>query len=180
MITRRHLIRNLVISVGGGSLLSACGGRVTLDPLSPGAPPRFYSDHEMALLSRLSDLLIPRTGTPGALDMQVPALLDRLMDEWANAETKAQHRAALTGLDEALRELGPGPFVSVSDEDAESALVALDALAFDPAAPEREVLDDYRSLKGLISQMYFATEAGADEQGWVPVPGRWDPCVERT
>ena len=37
----------------------------------------------------------------------------------------------------------------------------------------------YRSLKGLITQSYFASEDGAlQERGWVAVPGRWDPCVD--
>ena len=53
------------------------------------------------------------------------------------------------------------------------ALLALAAFAGEP-------VEGYRSLKGLITQAYFATEAGAvEEQGWVGVPGRWDPCVDR-
>ena len=97
MISRREVIRNLVISVGGSSLLSACGGRVTLDTLAPSPSPRFYAEREMAVVSRVADLLLPRTETPGALDVQVPALLDRLMTEWASSETQATHRAAIGG-----------------------------------------------------------------------------------
>ncbi|HAC07925.1 MAG TPA: hypothetical protein DCF71_18940, partial [Gemmatimonadetes bacterium] len=49
--------------------------------------------------SRVSDLLLPRTETPGALDAHVPALLDQLMAEWASSDTQASHRAALAALD---------------------------------------------------------------------------------
>lgn len=174
MISRREVIKSLVISVGGSSLLSACGGRVTLGAVSPGAAPRFYTAHEMALVSRVSDLLIPRTETPGALDEHVPALLDQLMAEWANAETQADHREALAALDAELGARSGSDFLDATDPVAERALAAVDEAAFNG-----ESLQGYRNLKGLITQMYFATEGGAlDEQHWVAVPGRWEPCVD--
>jgi hypothetical protein len=176
MISRRDVIKSLVISVGGSSLLSACGGRVTLGGASPAAVPRFHSEREMALLSRVSDLLIPRTETPGALDVHVPALLDQLMTEWANSETQAAHHAALAALDAELEARSGGDFLAVSDTAAQRALAAVDADAFGG-----EPLEGYRNLKGLVTQAYFATEGGAlDEQGWVAVPGRWEPCVDLT
>jgi hypothetical protein len=185
MISRRDVIRNLVISVGGTSLLSACGGRVTLDTLTPAATPRFYGERDMALLSRVSDLILPRTETPGALDVQVPSLLDELMTVWADSETQQSHRAALASLDVALRTQAGGDFLEATDAVAERALTAVDAAAFaaDPAelSEARGVASaGYRRLKGLIAQVYFTTEAGAvEEQGWVAVPGRWDPCADR-
>ena len=176
MISRRDAIKSLVITVGGSSLLSACGGRVVLDTVMPGASPRFYSEREMAVLSRVSDLLLPRTETPGALDAQVPALLDQLMTEWASSETQAAHRAALTALDTRLQASSGGDFLEGPNAVAERALAAVDGAAF-----AGEPVEGYRALKGLITQAYFATEAGAvDEQQWVAVPGRWDPCVDRS
>jgi hypothetical protein len=174
MISRRDVLKTLIVSVGGTSLLSACGGQVTLGALAPGAPPRFYSEREMALLSRVSDLLLPRTDTPGALDVHVPALLDQLMAEWANSRTQAAHRATLAALDSRLRTHTGGDFLSASDT------VALEALAtVDEAAFTGEPIEGYRSLKGLITQAYFATEAGAlEERQWVAVPGSWEPCVD--
>ena len=176
LMTRREVVRSLVISVGGSSLLSACGGRVTLDPLTPTAEPRFYSEREMAVLSRVSDLLIPRTETPGALDAGVPSLLDGLMSEWANDETKASHRRALGALDAALQAEVGGDVVDATDPVAGQALATVDAAAFADGGPQ-----GYRNLKGLIAQAYFSTEPGAlEEQQWVAVPGRWDPCADRT
>lgn len=176
MVSRRDVIKGLVISVGGSSLLSACGGQVTLGALAPGAPPRFYSEREMAVLSRVADLLLPRTGTPGALDVNVPALLDQLMTEWASNETQAEHRTALATLDTELRSRSSLDFLAATDADAEQALAAVDRAAF-----SGEPVEGYRALKGLITQAYFATEAGAvEEQGWVAVPGRWEPCADRS
>lgn len=175
MISRRDVIKHLVVSVGGSTLLSACGGRVTLDTLAPTSSPRFYADREMALVARVSDLFLPRTETPGALDVQVPAILDGLMAEWANAETRAEHRATLTALDTRLGALAGGDILQAPANRAAEALATVDAAAF-----EDEPIDGYFGLKGLIAQAYFSTEGGAvEEQGWVSVPGRWDPCMDR-
>ena len=124
MISRRHAIKSLVISVGGSALFSACGGRGVLAVLTPSASPRFYSEREMALLSRVIDLLLPRTETPGALDAHVPALLDQLMAEWASSDTQASHRAALAGLDTRLEASSGGDFLEGTDSVAEQALAA--------------------------------------------------------
>jgi len=176
MISRRDLLKSLIISVGGTPLLSACGGQVTLGSFAPGATRRFYGEREMALLARVSDLILPRTETPGALDVNVPALLDQLMAEWANSETQAAHRAALAELDTRLRIHSGGDFLSAGDAVAQQALEAVDSAAF-----AGEPVEGYRGLKGLITRVYFATEEGAlYEQQWVAVPGRWEPCVDLT
>ena len=39
LISRRDVIRNLAIAVGGSSLLGATGGSVALDALTPAAAP---------------------------------------------------------------------------------------------------------------------------------------------
>ena len=176
MISRRDVLKSLIISVGGTSLLSACGGQVSLGAFAPGAPRRFYSEREMALLSRVSDLLLPRTETPGALDVQVPALLDKLMAEWANSDTRTAHRAALAELDTRLQTRSGGDFLIASEPVAQQSLTQVDSAAF-----AGEPIQGYRGLKGLITQAYFATEEGAlEERQWVAVPGRWEPCVDRT
>ncbi|MDD9894748.1 MAG: gluconate 2-dehydrogenase subunit 3 family protein [Gammaproteobacteria bacterium] len=171
MTTRREVLQGMIVSLGGASLLSACGGVAQVIPSSAGGM-RFFSEEELQLLSRISDLIIPRTDTPGALDVNVPGFLDGLMAEWANAETQRnQHRS--------LRELGMQlgrDFAEVDDSTAENRLASLDAAAFDGRPSQ---YSGYRSWKGLITQAYFASEEGRlQEQQWVAVPGRWDPSIE--
>ena len=66
--------------------------------------------------------------------------------------------------------------MTLSPDASEQRLVLLDGEAFDGRPIH---YSGYRSLKGLITQAYFASEDGAlQEQKWVAVPGRWDPCIE--
>jgi hypothetical protein len=171
MTTRREVLKGIIVSIGGATLLHACGGNVSIAPSGYGQPLRFYRQRELAMISRLADLIIPRTETPGALDAKVPGLLDSLMADWANSQTQATHRAAIEALYDELGE----DFPALPASAATDILRRYDARAFANGAQH----NDYKALKRLITQAYFATEEGAlQEQGWVAVPGRWDPCAE--
>jgi hypothetical protein len=176
MPTRREVIQGLIVSVGGASLLSRCSGVAEVAATSPAnVASRFYSSREMALVARVSDLLIPRTETPGALDVNVPGFLDGLLADWAGDDTQRRHRRALAQLQGDLDQMVNGDFNNAAPDLAETALARLDSEIF---SDQRE-LDGYRNLKSLVAQAYFASEPGAlEEQGWVAVPGRWDGCVE--
>jgi len=175
MRTRREVLQGLIVSIGGASALTACGGVANVLSTQQGSTPRFYTNAEMALVSRVSELIIPRTETPGALDVNVPGYMDGLMTDWASQETKNAHRAALSRISSELDRLAGGDFLMASDGIAERFLADFDAARFS------EDGDDfgYKRMKGYVSQSYFATEGGAiEELKWVAVPGRWDPSVE--
>lgn len=174
MQTRREVLQGLIVSLGGATLLTSCGGVASVVATQPGANGRFYTAREMALVARLSDLMIPRTETPGALDANVPGYMDTLMADWASRDTQRAHRRALALVDERLNRAVAGDFLEANQDDAEIALIALDTAAFNGD----DTLGGYRTCKGYISQSYFSTEAGAvQELKWVAVPGRWDPSV---
>lgn len=175
MKTRREVLQGLIVSIGGASALTACGGVANVLSTQQGSMPRFYTNAEMALVSRVSELIIPRTETPGALDVNVPGYMDGLMTDWASQETKNAHRAALARISSELDRLAGGDFLTASDGIAERSLADFDAARF------AEDGDDfgYKRMKGYVSQSYFATEGGAiEELKWIAVPGRWDPSVE--
>lgn len=153
-------------------MLSACNGVATIVPTEANIGKlRFYETHEFALVSKLADLIIPRTETPGALDVNVPGFLDSLMAEWASADTQRGHRRALTEIENALG----SSFAELPDDVAVPLLTQLDSTAYSGSGDHR----GYRMVKGLITQAYFASEEGAlSEEKWVATPGRWDPCVE--
>ena len=178
MKTRREFIQGLILSVGGAATLSACGDNApAVMATAPHNPGRFYTSDEMALVNRVSDLIIPRTETPGALDVNVAGYLDGLMSDWANADTQNTHRSALARLRADLDAAVDVPFERATQAVAEEALTDLDARAFEID----HSMEGYRRLKGFITQAYFATEDGAvQELKWVALPGRWDPSVDIT
>ena len=171
MATRRQILKGLIVSIGGRSLLNSCDGLAQVNTSTNGIN-RFYSHEENAWVSRISDLVIPRTETPGAIDANVPGFLDGLMADWANIETQRDHH---NSLEKIKAQLGLD-YLSIDEDSATNRLAQLDAKAFDGRPID---FREYRSLKGLITQAYFASEDGALlEQKWVAVPGSWNPRVE--
>lgn len=75
--------------------------------------PVFFGAAEYALLSRLTDLIIPATDTPGAIGAGVPEYVDRVVS--LNPEHQGLMRAGLEWLDGHARELFAGRFVDASE-----------------------------------------------------------------
>ena len=171
MKTRRQILKGLIVSIGGSSLLNSYGGIAQVNISTDGIN-RFYSDEENAWVSKICDLNIPRTETPGAIDVNVPGFLVGLMAEWANSETQREHHNSLKKI---TTQLG-SDYLTIDEDSATNRLAQLDTKAFDGRPAD---FREYRSLKGLITQAYFASEDGALlEQKWVAVPGIWNPRVE--
>ena len=150
MKTRRQILKGLIISIGGSSLLNSCGGIAQVN-ISTNGMNRFYSDEENAWVSKICDLIIPRTETPGAIDVNVPGFLDGLMAEWANSETQREHHNSLKKI---KAQLG-SDYLTIDEDSATSRLAQLDTEAFDGRPID---FKEYRSLKGLITQAYFASK----------------------
>ena len=60
-------------------------------------PFRTLNARQVALVTEISEMIIPETGTPGAKSVKVPEFIDLILTEWMSDEEKA---AFLTGLDE--------------------------------------------------------------------------------
>ena len=131
MTTRREVLQGLIVSIGGATALTACGGVANVLSTRPGSAARFYTSEEYALVTRISDLIIPRTETPGAVDANVPGYMDGLMTDWANNETKNAHRTALRQIKVELDRRASGNFLEASGSEAEQSLVSFDAAAFE-------------------------------------------------
>jgi hypothetical protein len=171
--TRREVLAGLVSSVAGAGLLSPAAG-ITVAATAPGQPPRFFSARQMSLLARLSELLIPRTETPGALDVNVPGFIDGLMVDWASSETAKQYRAHLEELAGSLSGDGGGDFLSLDAKRQAQGLARLDQLSL---AGQPGGSAGWVAFKSLVTRSYFATERGAlEELQWPAVPGQWIPC----
>lgn len=171
MHDRRQILLGLAFTLGGASAVAGCEGE-SGDAILQAARPKgrlaYYNRDEFRLLGVLSDAIVPRTDTPGALDVGVADYMDGMMSTWASDETKRSHRDALRAV---RSELGSG-FMRASDEERRAAVAALDARAY---AEQNELSSQYRALKSFIVSVYYASEPGATQAlQYELVPGRWD------
>jgi gluconate 2-dehydrogenase gamma chain len=63
------------------------------------APPALFRADERALVSAIADAVLPRTDTPGALDVNVPAFVEVLVSDWMTDAERAGFREGLAALD---------------------------------------------------------------------------------
>ncbi|HEY4133364.1 MAG TPA: gluconate 2-dehydrogenase subunit 3 family protein [Gemmatimonadaceae bacterium] len=109
------------------------------------------SDAQLARISTIADALLPRTDTPSATDVGVPAFVDVIVSE---NYTDADRAACVANLD-------------AIDPTALDAIEAADRRA----EPQRT----YWRLKGLIVHGYFTSErVMKDVLHYEVMPGRFD------
>ena len=127
--------------------------------VSPEWKPEFFDEHANATLIALIDLVIPATDTPGAKGALVNRHIDHILAASAEDE-KTAFREGLWWVDGyALRQHGK-PFVDCTQAQQVAFLEALDAGTAPDVTPGHNF---FQRLKGMTSEIYYATEAGFRE-----------------
>lgn len=177
--------------LGAGALLALVIGvpiginMLTADP--DDAP----SERQREIMRLVSDIVIPRTGTPGAGEVGtgdfVILALAHGLDGTRNAAASTVVTTALpqyrrqdgtlryvAWLENALDRAANGDWVGKTAARRAAVLRRLDAAAFEEGPYE----SPWRKIKGLILTGYYTSQTGAArELQFVLDPGRYDPNV---
>jgi glucoside 3-dehydrogenase (cytochrome c) hitch-hiker subunit len=138
---------------------------------APGAPPRVLTDQRSELVAALADAIIPRTDTPSATDVGVPAFIDVIVAEFYSDDERAIFLSGLDLIGARLRRGDATSFAGLSPESQKSLLDALDQ-PVDQQAPDARA---WQKLKGLVVHGYFTSErVQKDVLKTVIMPGRFD------
>lgn len=162
MPTRRQ---TLVTIAAAGALAPALPGQHQHEqpPATPtrSAPtkPKYFQQADFALLSRLADLIIPRSETPGAVDAGVPLLIDaRVASSTWHQERFQQGFASLNN---AAKEKSGRPFLEMDEERQIALLTAISQEA------ETATGELFRLMKNWTIELYYSTPEGlVKELGW--------------
>lgn len=85
---RRDLLKTGVYGLAGVTLSSTLISTLQSCSSIEKYNPVYFSKIEFSLLSNIVDFLIPKTETPGALEMKVPQFIDIIISETYNNESK--------------------------------------------------------------------------------------------
>ncbi|MFN5153077.1 MAG: gluconate 2-dehydrogenase subunit 3 family protein, partial [Gemmatimonadota bacterium] len=109
---------------------------------------------ERALVRTIADGILPRTDTPGALDVGVPAFVEIIAGEWMEAKDRDEFRAGLAALDQRTLALygARWPDLDPVQRDGE---LQWGENGFDGTTPAKRA---YRRLKGLVLHGYLTSE----------------------
>lgn len=125
-------------------------------------------DPRFAFAQCLADLVIPRTDTPGAADVNTGGFVLMAVDERMGSLEPGQ----IDRLREVLNSAAGGDFLQTPRERQEALLATIDARAFDTHAEDGKLGADWLSLKSAILAGYYTSEVGASKElRFEPVPG---------
>ena len=173
---RRHLLKLLGTSAAFAGLTS-----VELEGLlTPGGTRRagmaFFTDPQREAITAFSDLIIPTTDTPGAVEAGVVEYIELMVSEWYNAEERARFMRGLAHLDEHAESTTGVRFAHAGEERQTAILKGMEAegrslIDADPDAPE----SFFHQARGLVLHGYYTSEIGMKEELlFVGLPGRYD------
>ncbi len=178
MIDRRELIQRTAMLLGGAISSSAVLG--VMDGCIASAAPapqrtKFFTPAEAKTVSVIAEHIIPRTETPGAIDVGVPAFIDRMMADYYQEPERAIVRAGLARIDEDAKTAHAKTFVALTPDQQVELLKRYDREAYEqahaagPPGADRHV---FGTLKELTTLGFFTSEVGASKfLKYAAVPG---------
>lgn len=186
---RREVLKAIMI---GGATATAAEARDLLrsihlaegaakasESTSPGVAvvfiPKYFSQHEFAVISRLADMILPRDTGPGALDAHVPEYVDLQVSEMPAAQT--QISGGVQWLDRYCNERFGKAFLDCSH--AEQAQI-LDQLADSKTVPPE--LQSARSffvlVRALACDGFYSSKFGFEDLGYKGnTAAEWRGCT---
>lgn len=170
-LDRRDALAGMVAMFGAAlfaPIARAAAAQVT--PISDGPPSAaVFTAQQRALMTALSERVMPITDTPGAIAAGVPDFIEKVLADWALPEDR---RPILAGLD-AVEARSQADYKLAADKATPEQQDALLTLAMDDKLPGgAEFFDKFRQL---VLTGYFTSEIGiTQEREYLPVPGRYD------
>jgi len=138
------------------------------------APPDHFQPDERALVSAVADLILPRTDTPGALDVGVPAFVEVIAADWMTEDERTEFRGGLAAMDLHALEAHGRAWPALDPVEAAQEMRWLDS-ATDASLPARR---GYRRLRGFVLHGYLTSERVQKEVLRVEImPGRYEGCA---
>lgn len=181
---RRDILARAAALLGGAVSASAAGALLAGCVATPGAeapavPAGSPEAARRANLSRMADLILPRTDTPGALDVGVPAFIEKVMGAHYPQAERDHFHAGLDRVEaDARATLGRG-FSALSAGEQTAMMERYDREAYAQARSGASGPPHFfRTLKELTTLGFFSSEIGATQVLiYDHVPGALRACA---
>lgn len=146
---------------------------------------RTLNPHQEAIVRTMTEMILPRTETPGAADVGATEFIDLLLTEWYDDPDRSLFLSGLSDVDSRSKTLFGKDFVDCPALQQADILTALgEHMVQDAAEHPRPQFDSsvsetnfYAMLRRLTLTAYYTSEKGATEElHYEIVPGMFDGC----
>ena len=199
---RRKALRSMGLAMGYTvatptliSLMQSCKGEPVLE-----WTPDFFSKEQGGVLTTLVDIILPKTDTPSASEVQVNLFIDRFANEVMDKEQQDFFKMTMDRfVGKALKDGGKEKATDLAAEDLEKTLAAALKVTKDDQIQMFETINSYNeaiakgetatledniahfafanNLRGMTIWGYKTSEfVGEEVLEYLPVPGEYIPC----
>lgn len=186
-MNRRDALKKSALALGAAagaptllSLLQACANtdRLTWTP-------QFLNEDQARFISAFVDFLLPKTETPGGLDVKADVFIDLMYAKTYDEAGQKQVVADIEKFNADCKAKFGNVFAELSPEDKTACLKDQEANSpkFAPkvwgtGVGPQEPVGFYRSLKSTVLWAYFSSEEiGKNVLSYDPVPGEFRGCI---
>jgi hypothetical protein len=168
-ISRREAIRRAALLAG---VALSPNWLAAIERTALAAQAQRMTSAQSAIVSAVAERILPRTDTPGATDVGVPAFIDLLYGEFMTPGEQKVLTDGLTQLDAASKTAFAASFTSLAPDRQDTLLRDI------ARAEEKQDQGFFRLMRSATILGYFTSEqVGRNVLHYDPVPGRYDACV---
>lgn len=186
-MNRRDALRKTGLLAGSAvaapsllSLFQACSQTPRLN-----WTPIFLDENQASFISSFVDTLLPKTETPGALDVKTDIFLDLVYAKTYSPEGQAKVKADIDQFNADCKVKYGKVFAELSSEDKTACLKDHEAKTatfnrgvWGTAVGEQKPVGFYRQLKFQVLWAYFSSEEiGKNVLNYDPIPGEYLGCI---
>ncbi len=199
---RRKALKNMGLAMGYTvatptlvSIMQSCKGETVME-----WTPDFFTKDQGAVLTKLVDIILPKTDTPSASEVQVNLFIDRFINEVVDEEQQGFIKMITSRfMEKAVKDAGKEKVTDVGVEALEKTLAsalkvtkeeeakngeAVQAYMMAMAEGKEAVLDDTVAINAFASNLrnmtimgYKTSEyIGEKVLNYLPVPGKYIAC----
>src|ERR1700722_9838083 len=184
-MNRREALKRVAWLMGGtvsaSAILAIRKGYAATTPSE--TKPSILTPAQMGIVSAVAEIIIPRTDTPGAVDVGVPGFIDLMLKDVYSQEDRERYLAGLAEVDTAahaeqgkeFRALDPTQQVALVRKFHDAAVAEEKRLA----RPRQHLQRPFILMtKELTLLGFFTSQAGATQVlQYVAIPGSYHGCL---
>lgn len=174
LLTRREALTRAAFFLGAALSPSIVAGvlRAQTPPAVVAAGRRYLDASQFPTVAAAAERILPKTDTPGALDVGVPAFIDLMYGEFLTPDERFLFATGVKDIEAAARARHGQAFTALAAAAQDG---VLKSIAEDSQGRDKSF---FALLKELTVTGYFTSEAvGRNVLHYDPVPGRWDACI---
>ncbi|MBL9187434.1 MAG: gluconate 2-dehydrogenase subunit 3 family protein [Opitutaceae bacterium] len=172
LMNRREALQRAALLLGVAITPSILQGVLRAQTPAAGAKPQFLTAAQFATAGAVAERILPRTDTPGAIDVGVPAFIDLMAGKYMTDAERRTFTAGLAEVETKSLAAHQSAFGKLSPAQQDALLTAM----AEAAQSKRGTF--FHQIKELTILGYFTSEpVGRNVTHYDPIPGRYQGCI---